>query len=125
MTADYDRTMEPHFLEFIKSCRVRLKNKTTRKNCRLCVGHQRGNRQEVAATGSAGTTKTAPLETSGITAQHAQGHNQQSSSLLLHNLWKIVSLSSLAMSANSFTSIFWRLLLKPEQAILVFDCFIH
>lgn len=36
----------------------------------LCVGHQRGNGQEVAATGSPGTKKTAPLETAGITAQH-------------------------------------------------------
>lgn len=33
------------------------------KNPLLCVGHQRGNRQEVAATGSPGMEKTAPLET--------------------------------------------------------------
>ena len=54
----------------------------------LCVGHQRGNRQEVAATGSPGMEKTAPLETPGITAQHTQRHGQQCLSLCAYFVGK-------------------------------------
>lgn len=114
VTAQDNMKMESVFLRFIQSCHVRLKNKT-KQNCRLCVDHQRGNRQEVAATGSGGTTRTAPLETPGITAQHAHGHNQQSSSLLLHNWWKIVLLSYAGMSANCFNLIFRRWLWNQNR----------
>lgn len=51
------------------------------KNQLLCVGLPRGSRQEVAATGSPGTEKTAPLETPEIPAQHKQRHGQQCLSL--------------------------------------------
>lgn len=65
------------------------KSASSSENPLLCVGHQRGNRQEVAATGSPGTVKTAPMETPGITAQHTQPHSQRCVYLCwLTTLWK-------------------------------------
>lgn len=66
----------------IASCsRVQYKSASSSKNPLLCVGHQRGNRQEVAATGSPGTEKTGdPWDHS--SAQH---HGQHCLSLLQTN----------------------------------------